>query len=517
LFSKEITEQITGHNLTPEDIEKQLSFFKRGFIPARLVRPATIDDGIKVLKYNDFDELVSFHHEAADAGRIMKFVPSSGAATRMFEKLETARKISNFKSLEDIQNFVNNGKTEFLPVLDFFKKMNRFAFFDDIIAEYKKHRKAKGSRKVYIEYDDLLDFLISPEGLNYSDKPKALVKFHKYETQVRTALEEHLAEAIGYSSNSKGKINIHFTISPEHIGEIESHVEKVLPFYESGGYKFSVTYSVQKKSTDTIAVAINNELFLDENGNLLFRPGGHGALLENLMEINGDIVFIKNIDNVVTEKVLGSTILYKKLLSGNLIKAQSRIFNYLRKIAGGTLKKDEIFEMSEFAEKELFIPKPADSGSDAKGLLDYYYKKLNRPIRVCGMVLNQGAPGGGPFWVKFEDNSVSLQIVESAQIDKYNSEQFEIFKKSTHFNPVDLVCGIRDFKGKPFDLRKFRDENAFFISEKAKNGSRLKALELPGLWNGSMADWITIFIEVPKITFSPVKEVNDLLLPEHQP
>lgn len=497
-------------------MEKQLAYFKRGLKPAELVKSATINNGIKIIKYEDFERLTGLHKKAADSGRIMKFVPASGAATRMFKKLETANRNGTFSSLEELEKLAAEGKEELRDVLEFFRKMNRFAFYDEIISAYKKHRRIKGLRKVYIDYKDLLEFLISPEGMNFPDRPKALIKFHKYEKFSRTALEEHLVEAIGYSADSGGNIRMHFTISPEHLSEIEEHVEEVLPRYTKEGFTFDISFSVQKKSTDTIAVDHEENPFMNNDGTVLFRPGGHGALLENLMETGGDIVFIKNIDNVVPDQVKDTTILYKKLIAGHLIYIQEKVFGYLKKIKTSRLDSKEIDELISFAQEELNITLPGNLSGNETGIVDYYKTKLNRPVRVCGMVLNQGAPGGGPFWIKGNDGSVSLQIIEGAQIDKSNPQQCEIFNSATHFNPVDIVCGLRDYVGDPFDLKKFRDDEAVFISQKSKDGRELKALELPGLWNGGMYDWITIFIEVPKITFSPVKEVNDLLLAEHQ-
>ena len=355
------------------------------------------------------------------------------------------------------------------------------------------------------------------KGLNYSSLPKGLLKFHTYDQWNRTSVEEHLVEGAMYAKNSDGKVNIHFTVSPEHLKLFTELIQLVSKEYEKKfDIIYNITFSIQKPSTDTIAVDDRNEPFLNSDGNLLFRPGGHGALLENLNDLNADVIFIKNIDNVVPDRIKNQTVTYKKALAGLLLKVQQQTFTYLKKLESGFDEK-LISEIIPYIETKLGY-----HFSESLSDLSLLQKKnllidiLNRPIRVCGMVKNEGEPGGGPYWVKSDEGSSSLQILESSQFNLKDHAQNEIFKKATHFNPVDLVITMRNYKGEKFNLLQYRDPETGFISIKSKDGKALKALELPGLWNGSMAFWNTIFVEVPMITFNPVKTINDLLRKEHQ-
>jgi hypothetical protein len=369
------------------------------------------------------------------------------------------------------------------------------------------------------DYPTILKALLQPNALNYGNLPKGLLKFHKYPNQTRTALEEHLVEGAQYARMLNNEVIIHLTVSAEHKDSFQRLIETVKPLYEeTHGVKFSIFFTEQKKSTDTIAVDENNLPFRDENKKLVFRPGGHGALIENLNDINGELVFIKNIDNVVPDRLKPQTVLYKKALAGLLISYQSLTFDYLSQLQENDNHSLEfLHEVLDFTINELCIIPPIEfETSNAAALQKYLISKLNRPIRVCGMVKNEGEPGGGPFWAINPDGSTSLQIVESSQIDLNNASVKNVFNSSSHFNPVDLICGITDVDGQKFDLTKFRDPNTGFITIKSKDGKQLKAQELPGLWNGAMSDWITIFVEVPLITFSPVKTINDLLREQHQ-
>jgi len=362
--------------------------------------------------------------------------------------------------------------------------------------------------------------LLNLKGLNYSNKPKGLIRFHKYPDYTRTAFEEHLAEALHYAKNYKGTAQLHLTISEEHKKLFARKLKKCKSAFEKKyDGKLKVSFSYQKPSTDTIAVDMENVPYRDVNQSLLFRPGGHGALIENLNELKADIVFIKNIDNVVPDRLKEATYTYKEALGGVLLKYQKQMFDYITLLDNKKLElsEDQLNEMLDFATNILCIKAPKTlKTNDLKELRTYLFNKFNRPIRVCGMVKNEGEPGGGPFWVKNSDNSSSLQIIESSQIDHEDKKQSDIFNASTHFNPVDLACGIKNFEGKKFDLTQFIDPESGFISKKSHNGTPLKAMELPGLWNGAMSDWNTIFIEVPSITFNPVKTIFDLLRVEHR-
>jgi Domain of unknown function (DUF4301) len=388
-----------------------------------------------------------------------------------------------------------------------------FAFYEDLKNTIAKDNKSLES----IDYQIVTDYLLADNGLGYGSLPKGLLKFHRYTTTTRTAVEEHLVEGAVYA-NAGGKVKLHFTVSPEHRSRFEALISSLKSFYEAQfGVIYEIDFSEQKSSTDTISVNLDNSPFRNADGTLLFRPAGHGALLANLNDQDGDVVFIKNIDNVVPDSLKATTIVYKKALAALLLNYRQQIFNFQERIEKGEQGDYLINSLSDFYLNQMCTIAPAGFdhlSNDEK--LTYFKQKLDRPTRVCGMVKNVGEPGGGPFWATNPDGTTSLQVVESAQLDLGNAAQKAIFEQATHFNPVDMFCSLRGYKGKKFDLMQYRDPSTGFIAQKSKDGKDLKAQELPGLWNGSMADWNTIFVEVPLITFNPVKTVNDLLRPEHQ-
>ena len=504
----------TSAEISLSSIEDQLKLFYFGVKVPVLAKPCTIDDGIHRVSDDDVDELLTLHGEAARAGRIMKFVPASGAASRMFHKLQSVlNRFKNFR-LSEIESEILEDK-ECKSVFEFLTNLEKFAFYDDLKTVLNVDD--SGINKIINESpSEILKAVLFDTGLNYTFKPKGAIKFHKYRIGNRTAFEEQIYESLSYVVDFNNRVRIHFTISEEHKNlfvEIADRTKLEMKY----DYKLDLTFSFQKKSTDTIAVNENNEILFDINQKLMLRPAGHGALLENLNDLRADIVIIKNIDNLSINKLFADTILYKKLLTGYLVKTQKHIFDLLNSLDRKDFSKRSFDEMIKFAEDKLYITKSVDFENwTEEQKHKFLFDKLNRPIRVCGMVKNEGEPGGGPFWIKNEDGSLSLQIVEQTQINMNDENQKNIFKQSTHFNPVDLVCGLKDYKGNNFDLHNFVDHQSGIISKKSKDGIELKALELPGLWNGSMADWITIFIEVPITTFNPVKEVNDLLRKEHQ-
>jgi hypothetical protein len=497
-----------------ESIKGQLILFINGVKIPELAKPCTLGDGIVKINELEFDELLNLHKIAAENSRLMKFVPASGAASRMFQKIQSVlSKDENF-TLEDLGNKSFEDK-ESKAVYELLINLHKFAFYEDLknifnldesgIEELAKYSPAK-----------LLKSILFEAGLDYSSKPKGAINFHRYGNKGRTAFEEQIYESLNYIADKNNCLKIHFTISEEHKSLFVEIIEQLKLDFKNE-FIIEVTFSFQKKSTDTIAVDNNNRILLDKSGNLIMRPAGHGALIENLNDLDSDIVVIKNIDNLSTENLSTKTILYKKLLTGYLVKLQNQIFDYLHLLEKQEIENQIFEDIALFTERYLFITKPAYFESWNKNRKQkFYFDKLNRPIRVCGMVKNEGEPGGGPFWIKAEDGSLSLQIIEQAQINMNDEKQKNIFKQSTHFNPVDLVCGIRDYKNNKFDLHKFVDHKSGIITKKSKDGIELKALELPGLWNGSMADWITVFVEVPISTFNPVKEINDLLRKEHQ-
>ena len=501
-----------------EKILDHISIFEKGIPPLNLIKSCTIGDGIQVIDEEEYDELLSEFQNAVDKGRITKFVPASGAASRMFKSLQAVLikfSVVNRSALEDA---AMNNDSHSIAVLEFVDNIKRFAFYSDL----REKMAADGlDFEIFLEkqtYSEILKYTLESVGLNYVNQPKGSMKFHAYSDGANTAFEEHLVESINYAKAKNESAKIHFTISPEYRGLINSVINAALRKHRLSGNNIEVSYSYQKPSTDTIAVTLDNKPFKDDEGKLVFRPSGHGALLENLNDLKGDIVFIKNIDNLVTERLRGTTYLYKKVLAGYLIRLQNKIFDYLLALENQEISLSGFVSIKNFAESDLSIQFDEDFERLEQEMQKAILKEnLNRPIRVCGIVRNEGEPGGGPFWVKGNDGLVSLQLVEKTQIDIDNEEQNRILEASKYFSPVDLVCGVRDYKGHPFNLLEFTNPAAGLITIKTKDGRELKALELPGLWNGSMAKWITVLIKVPKITFNPVKEVNDLLRKEHQP
>ena len=498
-------ELLAAKGISEKQIEEQLACFVKGFPFLEITASASVERGIMVIP----QEKQATYMDAWDAylaknKKIVKFVPASGAASRMFKNL-----------FEFLGADYDVPETKFEKT--FFEQIEKFAFYNDLNAACEKaFEKNIPALMAEGDYKAVVAALLEAAGLNYGALPKGLLKFHRYEDGSRTPLEEHLVEGALYAANKNGKVNVHFTVSPEHRRLFENLVaDKAAVYAKKYGVDYNVTFSEQKPCTDTIAADMNNQPFRD-NGKLLFRPGGHGALIENLNDLDADIIFIKNIDNVVPDKLKGDTVLYKKLIAGVLVALQQKAFAYLELLDSGRYTHEQVLEILQFLQKKLFCKNPETKNLEDAELVLYLKEKLNRPMRVCGMVKNVGEPGGGPFLAYNSDGTISLQILESSQIDMDDPEKKEMFEKGTHFNPVDLVCAVRDYKGHKFDLVNFVDKATGFISYKSKNGKDLKALELPGLWNGAMSDWNTVFVEVSLSTFNPVKTVNDLLREQHQ-
>lgn len=505
MLSKQDLDQISLRGISEETVLHQLEQIKNGFPFLKIDSAAAVGHGIVSPDENERERYVAEWKKYVDEGhRVVKFVPASGAASRMFK---------------DLFAFIDAPYS--VPTTDFEKEffdgLRKFAFRKALCAKCKENDSMSACKlKEAGEYKEVAENLLEAKGLNYGQLPKGLLLFHDYPEGPRTPMEEHLVEAAMYAA-SHGVANIHFTVSHDHIELFKSKVSEKLEQYEKMfGIHFNVSFSEQKPSTDTIAANTDNTPFRNSDGSLLFRPGGHGALIENLNDIDADIVFIKNIDNVVPDRIKDSTVLYKQLLAGMLVSLQKQVFTYLNMLAAGGCSHEQLAEMSRFLRNELCCENhDIDKLSDEQ-LASYLSKKFNRPMRVCGVVKNVGEPGGGPFLCYNQDGTVSLQILESSQIDKNNAEYVKMFKEGTHFNPVDLVCGTKNYKGDRFHLPDFVDAATGFVSSKSKNGRELKALELPGLWNGAMSDWNTVLVEVPIETFNPVKTVNDLLREQHQ-
>ncbi len=509
MLTREDIRQIESRGSQVSTIETQIENFKKGFPFLKIEDAATINNGIIQLTNDEIARFrLIFEKKQAEGIHLLKFVPASGAASRMFKSL--------FSALEKCrQNATDEEIRKDKEVAAFFDRLADFAFYDDLMKAARKSPDEISGRQV-------LDLVLLEAGLNYGNLPKGLLKFHRYEDGSRTPLEEHCVEGALYAKDSSGKVCIHFTVSPEHQDAFSKHVQEVVPLFEElFDATYDISFSQQKASTDTIAVTPDNEPFRNADGSLLFRPAGHGALLENLNDLDADVVFIKNIDNVVPDYRKEPTIIWKKVLAGLLLDYQEKIFYYQHMLnEHHYYGLDSAFysEAASFLEN-ILCTKPAQNlyYTEKEELHQYLKAKFNRPIRVCGMVKNEGEPGGGPFWAKNSDGSVSLQIAESSQIDFNDPIQAAIAQNATHFNPVDLVCGLKNYKGEKYDLTLFSDPQTGFISTKSKDGKELKAQELPGLWNGAMSDWNTLFVEVPVETFNPVKTVTDLLRKEHQP
>jgi len=513
-FSSSDFVEIYNHGVSIESVLQQLKIFKNGILKSNLISPATIGNGILNLEENDFEAKARFFDLQKSKLKLKKFVPASGAASRMFKFLTTF--LNDFDlHKETINAYINRKKDSDLSI--FIVAMDKFPFFEAV---------DKKLREIYPDFETLdrdyknyyfIKLLLSSDYFDFANKPKAVLPFHHYQTHIATPIEEHLNECVHYATADQIS-NLHFTVSEIHQSQFEKAVDLVQGNIEKQAKtKINIGYSYQNKTTDSITVDVDNELVRNKNGELVFRPGGHGALIENLNRLDSDIIFIKNIDNVIQNHIHEIT-LYKKGLAGILIEIQQQVFSYLKAIEDQHIKESNIVEIVQFLKEQLNINLTNDFNKFTfENKIIKIKELLDRPIRVCGMVKNEGEPGGGPFWVMDEKGTVSLQIVETSQVDLKNKKQRQILAEATHFNPVDLVCGIKNYKNEKFDLTQFVDHKTGFIVEKSVDGKIVKSYELPGLWNGTMANWTTIFVAVPLITFSPVKTVNDLLKPAHQP
>lgn len=497
---------LASKNISEEQFRRQLNQFKTGFPFLKLAGAAAPGKGIVVAsEQQQAESLKQWSDYLEGAHKVVKFVPASGAASRMFKNL-----------FEFLTGSSDKPDTDFLR--DFFTHIGKFAFYDALNdACVVNEGQTVDDLIEEGNYKAVVSCLLDEEGLDYGQLPKGLLQFHAYDDCVRTPLEEHLVEGALYAAGKGGMVNVHFTVSPEHRPLFEELAASRKKDYEAQfGVTYDISFSEQKPSTDTIAATADNEPFRNEDGTLLFRPGGHGALIENLNDIDADVVFVKNIDNVVPDRLKATTVQYKKVLAGMLVALQQKAFDYIRLLDTGKYTHEDLMTMIRFLRDELCCTNPVLKNFEDTEMAVYLRKKLNRPMRVCGMVRNVGEPGGGPFFAYNPDGTISLQILESSQIDTENPDSLLMFKSGTHFNPVDLVCALKDYQGKPFDLPLYVDAQTGFISSKSKNGKELKALELPGLWNGAMSNWNTVFVEVPLETFNPVKTVNDLLREQHQ-
>jgi len=511
MFTSSQLKQLSDRGISHEQAVSQLEIFKKGIAPVKLVKPAIPGDGIEVFNEKQIDYYVNLFQKEGLGISIVKFVPASGAASRMFKQLFEAR--DEFEKFKDTPSVVLQKMSE---IDVFIKDLKNYPFYDDLKTLCKNSGTDPDSLLKAEKYAEILNLLLSGSGLAYGELPKGLLMFHKYPQESRTAFEEHFEEAAHYVVDKSKKVKLHFTVSPEHKKLFEKLSKALIKKYlEKYQITFEVEFSVQKPSTDTLAVDMENKPFIHDGDKLLFRPGGHGALLDNMQDINEKIVFVGNIDNVAPDRTKSLRVRYKELLAGILIERVQRIHGLLislEKAFSSQIKK----EIVNFVQNYI----SASSAKQLSDLNDNEFIKhaihiLNRPIRVCGMVKNVGEPGGGPFWISDKSGIISKQVVESSQVNLSDPEQDKIFRNATHFNPVDMVCYTNSYKNEKFKLDTFRDPDMAFIAIKSQGGSSLKALELPGLWNGSMAGWLTFFVDVPIKTFSPVKTIFDLRREEH--
>ena len=495
MFTEQDIRQIKARGADLQQIEEQIDHFKKGFPWMKIVAPATPQRGIRVLTTEEAGEAAAYYRKADIHGKC-KFVPASGAASRMFKDM-----FSGLEKLEAGEDLPADA-----PGAKLAARIKDFAFYSPEL--FGEPEDSAAFRKATLRK------LLKDEGLAYGAKPKGVLKFHRYPDEVRTAIAEHLVEAQDYMRSADNTCDLVVTISPEHRELFEAAIAEIVPVYEKRyGVRYNITFTYQDKATDTIAVDPDNVPFRTEDGSLLFRPAGHGALIHNLNKVDAELVSIKNIDNVAHEKLLPTTSLYKQVLMGEALRLRDRIFAFLKQLdaAPTPMLCDEI---EAFLDMELCVKLPPVGDPAAR--VAQLRAKLDRPIRVCGMVRNEGEPGGGPYVIEGKDGSTSLQILESVQINKADPSAAGAMAQATHFNPVDLVCILRDYKGGRFNLLEHVDPDAGFMSSKSYQGRELKALEMPGLWNGAMSDWNTLFVEVPLETFNPVKVVLDLLRPAHQ-
>jgi hypothetical protein len=501
-----------------DKIIEQIKILKIGIPFLKLVSSCTLGNGIKKISEVVHEHYIKIYLSALDESKVIKFVPASGAATRMFKKQLSVLAEHENVDYKKIKELADKGDENCKSTLNFIDNIHHFAFYHEL----KKIVENKGKNfEDLIQQKNVSEIVISVTdevGLNYANLPKGAILFHSYPNESRTAFEEHLIEGMNYSVGNDKVVRIHFTISPEHDTEIKALFASLIEKYNLFGWKFDLQFSFQSHSTNTISVTVDNKLFRDENGNIIFRPGGHGALIKNLNDLNADIISIKNIDNVAPDHLKEESYKYKKILGGYLIELQDKVFKMLHNLEASEIGKKFISEVIDFIFSEF--DQDLSQILESKTIIEkkkYLFNYLNRPLRVCGMVIRENHPGGSPFWVEGANGEISKQIVETAQVNLNDKNQQKIFDEATHFNPVDLACSVRDFRGNSFDLEKFSNPQTGLITKKSKDGRELKALELPGLWNGGMYHWLTVFVEVPKITFNPVKEINDLLKPEHQP
>lgn len=509
--------QIKAHGLDIDKVHENIDSFEKGVAHARIDRPCTVGDGIVKLDEKEAQNLAGFFETKAQKRDVKQFVPASGVASRMFKALLKIYAGKGGIKKDEIRVLADQKGGVYREALVFMENLSSFAFYPALCEKMLKNGINPDMDMAAGEYSNFISYLLFENGLGYNGFPKGLILFHNYPHGPRTPFEEHLVEVSGYAKGKDGTCCLHFTVSPNHVKRFESMLARIRPFYEKMcGVRFKIDFSIQSPGTDTLAVDMENRPFRDKNGHLVFRPGGHGSLLENIDGLNGDILFIRNVDNIAPDRLKPLRIFWKKVLAGYLLAVEKRIFKYLDRLESEAVDHTTMDRALNHACQVLCVDIPKGIfNTSIEEKRKFLISRLNRPIRVCGMVKRTGEPGGGPFWVRRKDGTFSIQIVETAQIDLSDPDQKNKLDRLTHFNPVDIVASLRDRHGQPFNLAEFVDHEAVFIAEKSMDGREMRALERPGLWNGSMAFWNTFFVEVPIETFSPVKTVNDLLRDAH--
>tara|TARA_B100000315_G_scaffold258949_1_gene312907 strand:+ start:4073 stop:5653 length:1581 start_codon:yes stop_codon:yes gene_type:complete len=514
VFTQSDIQHFTLHGLTEDQIQAQFKILKNDIPHVNINRPCTIGDGIMTLDPSTIDKLETKYVKTLSTRQTIKFVPASGAASRMFHALmSTYNRRRQYSTTTDDASH----NQDYIQSRECLNAISDFAFAEDLTSILLKHGLHLNTLVKHKRYNEILEYLLMPKGLNYAHQPKALIPFHRYTDHCRTPLAEHLVEAIEYTCNTRNIASLHFTVSLDHEKAISAYVTEMKSRYARNGVTFNISYSQQKLSTNTITIDENNQPFRDNTGVLVLRQSGHGSLIENLNNLQEDICFIKNIDNVVPDRLKYETYRYKKALGGLLVSVQEKVFSFLKQLDSGPVEEPVLIHMVKWRQQTFSLTVPDEFANQSNSeRVTFLHHQFNRPLRICGMVRKTKEFGGGPFWVQHNDRTQSIQIVEDAQINTKLANQQTVFKSSTHFNPVDIVCGLRDYHGNSFDLRKFVDPHTSIMTRKFYEGRTLRILEHPGLWNGSMAYWNTIFVEVPSLTFNPVKTILDLLRPEHQ-
>lgn len=512
-------ERAAEHGLGTDELERQLALLAAPPSSIELDRPCTVGDGVQQLDDTKESTLLAAQASAVASGRATYFVPSSGAASRMFKSLLAVR---DRGPVDRATLAAKSDDEEAKAALRFFDGARRFAFAENLARVLAERGLGLDECLEQGAVSPVLDALLEANGLAYPRMPKGLLPFHSYDgNENRTAFDEHLVESFAVAADEAGATRLHFTVSPDHREAFEHRAR------QSGdslggklGARFDIGFSTQKPSTDTVAVNPDGTPFRGEDGELLFRPGGHGSLIANLADLaeqGVDLLFVKNIDNVVHDDWRAPVVHWRRMLAGRLVVLQDRLFGALRALEEDADRAAAVEDARAVLATELGQSVPGADASDLDRAGAALHAALHRPTRVCAVLRAEGDPGGGPFWVRESDGSRSPQIVETAQIDPSAADQRAAQERATHFSPADMVLGVRDHRGRPFDLLRHVDPEAVFIAEKSSGGRPLRALEHPGLWNGGMSKWNTLFVEVPPEIFQPVKALTDLLAPAHQP